>query len=103
LLTKRELCGKIIAIKDCNSLSRRKVDIDMKVSEMIKNLQEFMNEYGDVECWYSMDDEGNDFCKVSFEPSVCYVDKNGCAYSDEEEAEVYSNYPESIKTVCIVN
>ena len=31
----------------------------MKVSEMIENLQNFMNENGDLDCWYAKDDEGN--------------------------------------------
>ena len=29
----------------------------MKVSEMIKNLQDFMEENGDIDCYYAEDDE----------------------------------------------
>ena len=31
----------------------------MKVSEMIKNLQEFIEKNGDLDCYYAVDDEGN--------------------------------------------
>lgn len=33
----------------------------MKISEMINNLQEFKDEHGDLDCWYSRDDEGNGY------------------------------------------
>lgn len=36
----------------------------MKVSEMIKNLQEFMAGHGDIDCYYSEDDEGNGYHEV---------------------------------------
>lgn len=48
----------------------------MKISEMIKNLQDFMNEYGDITCYYAVDDEGNDFKKIHYTPSPFYVDED---------------------------
>lgn len=30
----------------------------MKISQMIKNLQSFMSEHGDLDCYYAVDDEG---------------------------------------------
>ena len=33
----------------------------MKISEMIKNLEEFKKEHGDLDCWYATDDEGNGY------------------------------------------
>ena len=48
----------------------------MKLSEMIENLQKFMNEHGDVDCWWSVDDEGNEYKEVIYEPTLMY--KNEC-------------------------
>lgn len=74
----------------------------MKVSEMIKNLQEYIENYGDDECWYAVDDEGNDYGKVHFEPSCSYLTMEGliisiadfeeCGYEDDE-----------VEPVCIIN
>lgn len=36
----------------------------MKVSEMIKNLCDFIEKHGDLECWYAKDDEGNGYQEV---------------------------------------
>ena len=48
----------------------------MKISKMIKELQEIEKAYGDLDCWYAKDDEGNGYQKVSYEPSIAYIDKN---------------------------
>ncbi len=42
----------------------------MKISELINNLQTFLEENGDLEAWYASDDEGNGFYPVFCEPSV---------------------------------
>ena len=47
----------------------------MKVSEMIKNLQEFMEVHGDLECYYAIDDEGNTYHPVYYDPSMYYLDE----------------------------
>lgn len=81
----------------------------MKVSEMIKNLQEFMETYGDIECWYAVDDEGNGYQKIHYEPTLYYINSYNEVYQsieeiiedleiDEEDIE-----EEGIKTICVVN
>lgn len=57
----------------------------MKISEMVENLVNIMDEYGDLDCVYSIDDEGNDFRKVHYPPSVCVLtDDNAMGVDDEE-------------------
>ena len=75
----------------------------MKISEMIKNLQEFMAEHGDLECWYARDDEGNGYQRVYFNPSFKYVDLDGEVYNDEEDLEFCDLDIEDVTPVCIVN
>lgn len=75
----------------------------MKVSEMIKNLQTFMEEYGDLECWYAEDDEGNNCHPIYFSPSCYYANKYGNAYAWDD---IKDEDPEDImdlEPVCIVN
>ena len=75
----------------------------MKVSKMIKNLQEFMARHGDLECYYAIDDEGNAYHPVYYNPSMYYLDEYGDVYipydwddTDEEDREDWT-------PVCIVN
>lgn len=75
----------------------------MKVSEMIKNLQEFMAENGDLDCWYAEDDEGNGYDKVHFSPSKYYVDEHGIIYTDADFDEVDADDIEWLTPICIVN
>ena len=81
----------------------------MKVSEMIKNLQEFMNENGDIDCYYAVDDEGNGYNKVYYAPTLMYADGYGECYSvesiDQDWAEGYLSDEEfaGLEKVCIVN
>ena len=75
----------------------------MKVSDMINNLQFFIEEYGDLECWYAVDDEGNDYKPVYFSPSCYYANKYGNVYQWDE---IKDEDPEDImdlEQVCIVN
>lgn len=74
----------------------------MKISEMIKNLEEFMEEYGDIDCWYATDDEGNGYHEVYFDPSFRYVDDEGDMYTkkDLEECEIDI---EDVTPACIIN
>lgn len=74
----------------------------MKISEMIKNLVGFMAEHGDIDCWYATDDEGNEYHKVYFDPSLRYVDGEGEIY-DEERLEEYEMNVDNVTPVCIVN
>ena len=75
----------------------------MKISEMIKNLQEFMEEYGDLDCWYSSDDEGNAYHKVYFEPSLLCVDKYNGEIMTPEDAGWMELAPEDYDEICVVN
>ena len=75
----------------------------MKVSEMIKNLQEFMNAHGDLECWYAVDDEGNGYQQVGYDPSLYYVDSYGEVYGYEEDLEYNELTMEDVRPICIVN
>ena len=78
----------------------------MKVSEMIKNLQEFMAENGDIDCYYAVDDEGNDYKEVHYEPTLMFENSYGDLYSVEEIEEDESLDEEEraeFKKVCIVN
>ena len=75
----------------------------MKVSEMIKNLEEFKAEHGDIDCWYAIDDEGNGYKKVYFDPSLHYVDDNNDVYVSAEDVEDCDLSIEDVTPICIVN
>lgn len=75
----------------------------MKVSEVIQFLKEIQKEHGDLECWYSSDDEGNSFRKLFYEPSVCYVDSYGETYGTNEDLEYADLKPEDVRKICVVN
>lgn len=48
----------------------------MKLKEYIKALKKLEKEHGDVELYYSIDDEGNSYDLVKFGPSVMYIAKD---------------------------
>ena len=75
----------------------------MKVSEMIKNLQKFMKDNGDLDCWYAVDDEGNGYQKVYYDPSLFYVGSNGEVYSNIKDLDDDGLSVEDVTKVCIVN
>lgn len=74
----------------------------MKISEMIKNLQEFMAENGDLECWYAVDDEGNAYHEIYYTPSMYYTNGEGDVYHTLEDFNM-DDYVEDIQPICIVN
>lgn len=74
----------------------------MKISEMIKGLQEFMKDHGDLECWYAVDDEGNGYQEVHYTPSKYYVSEDGNVMQ-VEDLEEYELHIEDVKPICIVN
>ena len=49
----------------------------IKISELINNLIEFQDSFGDLECWYASDDEGNDYHPLTYTPTLCYLDEEG--------------------------
>lgn len=75
----------------------------MKVSEMIKNLEAFMGTYGDAECYYAVDDEGNDYHPVYYTPSHYYINKYGEVFAG---VDIEGEDPEDVaelREICIVN
>lgn len=74
----------------------------MKISEMIKGLQDFMADFGDIDCYYAVDDEGNAYRPVYYTPSHYYVDEDGEAMQ-LEDIEYCERDIAEFKSVCIVN
>ena len=75
----------------------------MKISEMIKNLKAVMAVNGDIECYYSEDDEGNAYHPVYFGPSVYWTNQYGDMFRDEDlECEDTYDIAE-LTQICIVN
>lgn len=74
----------------------------MKISEMIKNLQEFMEAHGDLECYYAVDDEGNGYSEIRYTPSKYYVNEDGDVMQ-LEDLEEYELHIEDVEPICIVN
>lgn len=85
----------------------------MRISEVIKNLQKIKKENGDLECFTAIDDEGNGYYRVFFDPSIKYIINDiGERYVDlyHDKEELYNDYETSIeegsiniKTVCLLN
>lgn len=75
----------------------------MKISEMINNLQEFMAEHGDIDCYYATDDEGNEYHEVYYDPSLRYVNKYGDVFTQADWEEADDDDREYLKPICLVN
>ena len=68
----------------------------MKISKLIENLQAIQKEFGDLDCIYAKDDEGNGFNYISYNPSVGEYDSKGREfYQDDEEYEI------TVNAVCV--
>lgn len=86
----------------------------MKISKLIKNLQDVLNKDGDLECYYASDDEGNHHCPIYFDAGTFYTLKENVE-NNERDIEVYNENdlqdlydyeeckPEDIVKICIVN
>ena len=68
----------------------------MKATELIKNLRELVNQYGDLELVSSIDDEGNGYNQIYFTPSpgryedsefqsIPNIIENNKEYDDDEQ------------------
>ena len=57
----------------------------MLLSELIRNLKDSKKKYGNLECVYSIDDEGNDFQPVIFSPTPMSKDEKGHHRSDDQK------------------
>ena len=75
----------------------------MKISEMIKNLQEFMADNGDLECWYAVDDEGNEYREVHYEPSLYYINKDDEVYQEIDDFDLDEVCIDELRQICIIN
>ena len=73
----------------------------MKISEMIENLKEFMDEHGDMDCYYAVDDEGNDFHEVYYSPTLMF--SNGYDLWSQRDIEEDGEDIDDFEKVCIVN
>lgn len=75
----------------------------MKISEMIKNLEAVMLANGDLECYYAVDDEGNAYHPIHWEPSVYYVNQYGDVFQDEDLEDEDPEDITELQHICIVN
>lgn len=75
----------------------------MKISDMIKNLYAFIDEHGDVECWYAEDEEGNGYQPVYFGPSLRYVNEYKDVYHEEDLADEDPEDIVDLVKICVVN
>ena len=74
----------------------------MKLSKYIKKLEKILKDNGDMECCYSIDDEGNQYNLVVYEPSILYINKDN---EDNRDIEIFSKEEiedeEVEKIVCV--
>ena len=71
----------------------------MQLKEYIEKLQELYLEHGDLELVYAVDDEGNYYDKVSYDPGI--INMCGEDRISEEDIEEYSS--EEIKQCVCIN
>jgi hypothetical protein len=69
----------------------------MKLTEYIKKLEEILQTHGDCKVIYAIDDEGNHFDNVHFDPSPCRFDE------DDKEGVEFWHQDQQVKVnaVCI--
>ena len=48
----------------------------MKLKEYLESLEKLYEEHGDIEVYYSIDEEGNDYKEVYYSPSFNYMTKD---------------------------
>ena len=75
----------------------------MKISEMIKNLEVVMAANGDIEVWYAVDDEGNAYHPVYFEPTVYWMNKYGDMFNEKDLEDEDPEDIAELTQICIVN
>jgi hypothetical protein len=66
----------------------------MNIKEYIDELQNIYNKHGDIPLCYSIDDEGNGYCRGVFKPEVRFTPETGysfdlCMYLEELQDEGY--------------
>ncbi len=78
----------------------------MKLTKYIEELNKFLKEHGDLECYYSSDDEGNRYQKVDCCGTRMWVSDLEEYMPDMIEEEYLINYEEDDECpipVCVVN
>ena len=75
----------------------------MKISDMIKNLYAFMDEHGDLDCWYAVDEEGNGYHPVYFDPSLRYVNSYEDVFQEEDLEDEDPEDIAGLTKICVVN
>lgn len=77
----------------------------MKISEMIKCLQEIMEYHGDLDCWYEdyehpvyhiyheIEYEPSVYCKIKYDGEVCTLEDAGWTELDSDD----------YQKICVVN
>ncbi len=75
----------------------------MKISQMIKNLQTILSDYGDMDCWYAVDDEGNAYYPINWVPSVYYTNHYGDVFREEDLKDEDPEDIAELNAICIVN
>lgn len=79
----------------------------MLLSEYIRNLQSFLNNFGDMPCYYAHDAEGNGYEEVSYTGTLFYTDKlehrTDTLYQELEEFEDDFEGTGQPIPVCVVN
>ena len=83
----------------------------MKLSDYIAELQRFLDENGDMEAYYAVDDEGNAYQKVGYAGSLYYLqeaDKDTwrpdlIGGDDEEYISELKEDGDKLIKVCVVN
>ena len=72
----------------------------MKLTKYIEKLQELLEEHGDLELIYSSDDEGNNYNRVHYEPSlVNYITSDREVIHDDDLEEWDES--EYQKVICV--
>lgn len=83
----------------------------MLLSEYIAGLQEFIDKNGDMEAYYSSDDEGNSYQEVGWAGSLFYLPEHEqnrhrpslISSDDTERIEEIREDGEELTPVCVVN
>lgn len=75
----------------------------MKISKMIENLEKFIDDNGDLDCYYAIDDEGNGFGEVYYSPSLYYANDYGDVFNREDYDEADEEDKEDLTPICVIN
>lgn len=75
----------------------------MKLSEMIRNLHEILDKHGDIDCYYAIDDEGNDYRPVRYKPSFYYINEESKEAHTAEYLDFMEENIDDYTPICVIN